>query len=37
MVIVGVPAPAAAQYGYLATELILSGVMAIAHRSARRG
>jgi hypothetical protein len=36
MLIVGVPAPAAAFYGYLAPELILPVVMAIAHRASRR-
>jgi hypothetical protein len=36
MLIVGVPAPAAAFYGYLAPELILPAVMAIAHRVSGR-
>jgi hypothetical protein len=37
MLIVGVPAPAAAFFGYLAPELILPVVMALAHRASRRG
>jgi hypothetical protein len=37
MLIVGVPAPAAAFYGYLVPELILPVVMALAHRASRRG
>jgi Domain of unknown function (DUF4345) len=36
MLIVGVPQPAAAFYGYLVPELILPVVMAIAHRASRR-
>jgi hypothetical protein len=35
MLIVGVPQPAAAFYGYLVPELILPIVMAIAHRASR--
>ncbi len=37
MLIVGVPAPAAAFFGYLAPELILPVVMALADRASRRG
>ncbi len=37
MLIVGVPAPAAAFFGYLAPELIPPVVMALAHRASRRG
>jgi hypothetical protein len=37
MLIVGVPQPTAAFYGYLAPELILPFVIAIAHRASRRG
>ena len=36
MLIVGVPAPAAAFYGYLVPELVLPVVMALAHRASRR-
>ena len=36
MLIVGVPQPAAAFYGYLAPELIVPVIMAVAHWSSRR-
>ncbi len=36
MLIVGVPQPAAAFYGYLAPELIVPVVMALAHRASGR-
>ena len=37
MLIVGVPQPAAVFYGYLAPELILPVVLALAHRASTRG
>lgn len=37
MVVAGVPAPVSAQYGYLATEVILAAAIAIAHRASQRG